>query len=160
MTRFPEDGSEHRRPLWADEHREALQELVDPTIQLVGGDNAAYRGWGLPAGWVPIVNRLHGDLVDLLGDYEVVRVGNKMSGLRYAIDRSGDASPEVHRAVDELLQVSRAESLSACDLCGGPAHGTLSFGITRCTAHKLTRERRWPGALARPPGWHPGGADA
>lgn len=151
MMNDPVDGAEPigGGPPWADEHHEALQELVDPTITLAGGGGDAYRGWELPAGRVPIVNRLHQDLVDLMGDYEVVRVGNKMSGLRYAIDRPGAASPEVNRAVNDLLLAAKTESLSTCDLCGEPAEGRLSFGVTRCQAHQPPV----PGARARPPGW-------
>lgn len=140
---------------WADQHPEALQELVDPTIKLAAGTNYVRDGWELAAGWVPVVNRLHAGLVSLLGGYEVVRVGNKMSALRYAIDRPGDVSPEVHQAVDDLLQAAKAESLSTCDLCGRPARGRLSFGVTRCEAHQSTRENTIHGALARPPGWTP-----
>lgn len=101
------------------------------------------------------MNRLHARLADLLGDYEVVRVGNKMSALRYAIDRR-EGGPGVGEAVDDLLQTVKSESLSTYDLCGGPAKGTMSFGATRCSAHQSTRERPVPGALARPPGWRPG----
>lgn len=140
---------------WADQHPEALQELADPTITLAGGTPGGHQGWELPAGWVPIVNRLHGGLIDLLGHYEVVRVGNKMAALRYAITRPGDASLEGDSAVNALLLAAKGESLSTCDLCGGPASGTLSFGVTRCEAHRSSRERPVPGALARPPGWRP-----
>ena len=44
--------------------------------------------WGLPAGWVPVMNRLHADLVELLGHYEVTTVGNKLSYLRVSLDMS------------------------------------------------------------------------
>jgi hypothetical protein len=44
---------------WADEHPEALQELVDPTIRVVASD--LRPAWTLPAGWVRIVNELHND---------------------------------------------------------------------------------------------------
>lgn len=144
---------------WADQHPEALQELADSTIKLAGGSNDAHHGWELTAGWVPIVNRLHAGPVDLLGHYEVVRVTSKMSALRYAIDRPDDVSPEINGAVDDLLQAAKAESLSTCDLCGGPADGRLSFGVTRCTAHQSTPERTIPGALARPPGWRPSASE-
>lgn len=146
---IPDQTEFHLRRLWADQHPEALQELVDPTITLAGGGGDAHRGWELPAGWVPIVNRLHRSLVDLIGDYEVVRVGNKMSGLRYAIDRPGEVSSEVNQAVNNLLLAARTKSLSTCDLCGEPAEGRLSFGVTRCQAH----QRPVPAARARPPGW-------
>ncbi|WP_141322712.1 hypothetical protein [Brevibacterium aurantiacum] len=158
----PVDGAElvGGGPQWADQHPEALQELVDPTITLAGGGGDAHRGWELPAGWVPIVNRLHQDLVDLLGDYEVVRVGNKMSSLRYAINRPEAATPEVNGAVNDLLREAGTESLATCDLCSGSATGELSIGVTRCERHQPTRERLCPGALARPPGWQPGGKPA
>lgn len=140
---------------WADQHPEARQELVDPTIVLAGASTEVPRGWELPAGWVLIVNRLHRGLVDLLGNYEVVRVGNKMSALRYAITQPGDASLEAISAANSLLHAAKTESLSTCDLCGGTAHGKPSFGVTRCEAHRPSRESPVPGALARPPGWRP-----
>ncbi|WP_129656334.1 hypothetical protein [Rothia halotolerans] len=138
---------------WADQHPAALQELVDPSIRLTGLQYV----WGLPAGWVPIMNRLHRDLVapELLGDYAVTSAGNKMSFLRVALDRyqRDDGNPDVWTAVNDRLRAAKEESLRTCDLCGGPAEGTVSFGITRCPAHAQEHVPGPGGATARPPGW-------
>lgn len=47
---------QRRLILWADEHPEASHELADLSIRVRDAD-----GWSLPAGWMPIVNRLHRD---------------------------------------------------------------------------------------------------
>lgn len=60
----------HDRPLFADEHPEALQEIVDPTISVLEGPDV----WSLPAGWTRILNRIHADLLELLGGYVVTQV--------------------------------------------------------------------------------------
>lgn len=138
------------RPLWADEHPLALQTLVDPTIRVSDED---LKQWSLPAGWVEVVNRLHVGLQAVLGEYWVVGVSNKMSSLRYSIDRYGrEAGPGVYDAVAELLAKAKAESLATCSLCGAPANGSVSPGTTRCEEHPTTGESRGRGALARPPG--------
>ncbi len=72
--------------IWADEHPEALQVLADPTIRVAAGLDERLGG-ALPTSWVPIVNRLHLAVAGLIGGYEVIRVGSKGGGLRYAIDR-------------------------------------------------------------------------
>lgn len=64
----------HQCSLWADQHPLALPDPVDPAIRTVDGRPLQYV-WGLPAGWVPVMNRLHADLVELLGHYEVTTVG-------------------------------------------------------------------------------------
>ncbi len=154
MALFIERCELHPRFLWADQHPDALQERVSPTIRMVDGELDGR--WALPAGWVGIVNRTHAGLIDLLDYYEVVRVGNKMSFLRYAIDsrRRRDGGPDVWKPVTDLIMAAKDESLRTCDLCGGPANGTISRGTTRCDDHQPGPGTRY-GARARPPGWRP-----
>lgn len=61
---MPDPNTVLRR--WADQRPEALQDLVDPTLTLANGVEVR-TAWALPTGWVRIVNRLHRDLVELLG---------------------------------------------------------------------------------------------
>ncbi|WP_454293544.1 hypothetical protein [Salana multivorans] len=150
----------HQCSLWADQHPLALQDPVDPAIRTVDGRPLQYS-WGLPAGWVPVMNRLHTDLADLLDYYEVTTVGNKLSYLRVSLDMHcwRDKDPDVRRAARDLLLAAREESLRTCDLCGCPAEGTVSAGVTRCEGHPV---EPWglSGATARPPGWRtPSGGD-
>lgn len=134
----------HGRPLFADEHPEALQELVDPTIEL-----RDEKSWGLPAGWVGIVNRLHADLVELLGDYVITEIGQKSGGLRLY------TSPVARDEVHERIRAAREESLRTCEVCGEPDSGQRPRFTTRCDRHAFTGTTRIPGAVARPPGWAP-----
>lgn len=137
---------------WADEHPDARQDLVDPTVKVLGDDYA--ERWALAAGWVGIVNALHAELLELLGNYEVERVTNKMSALRYAVDSLG-VDRDVWREVNIRIAEAKRASLATCDLCGGPALGTISVGVTRCVDHPATGPNRIMGATARPPGWSP-----
>lgn len=72
--------------LFADQHPEALQTLADPTVKVAEGLDERL-GWQVPVGWIGVVNSLRVDIIELLGDYEVIRAGNKMSYPGYAIDR-------------------------------------------------------------------------
>lgn len=135
----------HRAFLYADEHPEALQEFVNPTIRIPERSDA----WSLHAGWVRIVNRLHADLVGLLGDYVVVEMKAKGAGLM--IRTSPYASTEAH---DRFL-AARSESGRTCDLCGEPGTRSSRRFMIRCRRHAVTRDTRIPGALARRPGWRP-----
>lgn len=139
--------AEHRRLyLYADEHPEAAQDLVDPSIRLVERGRSG-RSWTLPAGWVRIVNDLHADLSCLLGDYEVSYVGQKAGGLRFC------TSPIVRGEAAERIGVARAESMTVCTVCGGTARlETPPRSATRCQRHPHTRPDRIVGATARPPG--------
>lgn len=140
---------------WADQHPEALKAPVDPTIRLIDGD--VRHRWALPAGWVSIVNRLHRDLFDLIGSYELARVTQKAGVLRYAVDPDGlsgldrDTWDELNR----LIACARQESLITCEVCGEPSDGVRRVVSTRCERHPIDRPNRVRGATARPPGWSP-----
>lgn len=135
--------AEGRSSLFADEHPEALQELVDPSIRLSTAEPESYV-WALPAGWVSLVNRLHRDLAALLGDYEVTLAGQKAGGLRFYV------SPVARGEAHDRIAAAREESLDTCEVCGEPgAHSRFS---TRCSRHPVTGPDRILGAVARPPG--------
>ena len=140
--------AEHRRLyLFADEHPEAAQDLVDPSIRL--SERAlSERLWNLPAGWVRIVNDLHVDLQSLLGDYEVAYVGQKAGGLLFR------TSPIVWGEAAKLIGVARADSMTVCTVCGGTAKiETPPRSTTRCPRHPHSHPDKIVGAIARPPGW-------
>lgn len=140
--------AEHRRLyLYADEHPEAAQDLVDPSIRLSERARSE-RSWNLPAGWVRIVNDLHADLSCLLGDYEVAYVGQSAGGLRLL------TSPIARGGVAERIGAARADSMAVCTVCGGTARiETQPRSATRCPRHPSSRPDRIVGAIARPPGW-------
>ncbi len=135
----------HDRPLFADEHPEALQELVDPTISVVEGPDV----WSLPAGWTRILNRIHADLLELLGGYVVTQVKQKGTGLVIS------TRPYASDKARERVRAARSESGRTCDLCSEPGTSNWQRFVTRCERHTVTRNDRIPGALARPPGLSP-----
>lgn len=144
--------AEHRRLyLYADEHPEAAQDLIDPSIRRSGKDGFE-RSWSLPAGWVRIVNDLHADLRRLLGDYEVAYVGQNTGGLRFR------TSPIAKGEAVKRIGAARADSMMVCAVCGGTARiETPPRSATRCLRHPPSRPDRIIGAIARPPGWNPKG---
>lgn len=134
------------RHKWADQRQDACQEIADPTIQLATSEPLGHV-WALPAGWMPLVNRLHRDLQDLLGDYEVTLVGQKAGGLRFY------TSPIARGEAAERTGAAREESWRTCEICGGPAE--RSKFTTRCPAHERPQGAAARIAIARPPGWVP-----
>lgn len=139
--------AEHRRLyLYADEHPEAAQDLVDPSIRLSERARSE-RSWNLPAGWVRIVNDLHADLSCLLGDYEVAYVGQYAGGLRFR------TSPITRGEAARRIGAARAESMAVCAVCGGTARlETPPRSATRCPRHPHSSPDKIVGAMARPPG--------
>lgn len=136
-----------RRHPYADEHPEALQATVDSSIRLSDADEPESM-WRLPAGWVEIVNRLHVQLLEELGDYEVMAAGQKSGGLRFR------TSPVARGRAADLIAAARAESLHVCEVCGWPSvPSPLPRFDTRCSRHPVGRPDRVPGAISRPPGW-------
>lgn len=143
------DGSIHllaggRR--WQDEHPQACQTLVDPTIPYREIPDWIRSYWGLPAGWAPLLNRLHADLQQLFDpedDYHCFQVGQKLGALCYRMP-----GPLETKASD-LLRRAREESLRICELCAGPAEPAAGHTITRCEDHPAGSV---VGAYALPPG--------
>lgn len=134
---------------WADLRPEALRDLVDPTIAFADGVDAR-TAWALPAGWVRIVNRLHRDLLELLGEYRLVDVTQKSGRLRYLIDDYGyDGEPGLSEAVRDRLHAAQDESMTTCEVCSEPAEHSIL--CTRCTQHPIARPNRVTAVLARPP---------
>ena len=123
--------------MWADEHTDALQALANQTIRVAAGLDERL-GWALPAGWVHIVNRLHLAVVELIGDYEIIRAGSKGGDLRYAIDcpaQIDDSDASWHTSGGLVVEATH-ESWTVCDLCGEPVPGHL---VTLASGNNLDR---------------------
>lgn len=137
--------AEHGRTfLFADEHPEALQNLVDASITL-SAHRTLGEVWALPAGWARIVNALHRDLLELLGEYVVTRADQKAGRLCFY------TVPVAQGAVTERIERAVELSQRTCEVCGDPA-STPSVFSTRCDRHPSVTGKRVLGALARPPG--------
>ncbi|MEP9391108.1 hypothetical protein ABLE94_02465 [Gordonia sp. VNK1] len=126
------------RRLFADEYSEADQASLDPTIPVVPRDGNRVGAVEIPAGWVGIVNQLHADLTDALGDYRVISAGDKAGALRYLVDRRSDA-------VDALIANAREATTQICTICGSTA---TPANPPRCERHP---RRSTPHVIARPP---------
>lgn len=125
---------------WADEHPDACQELLDPTIRYVDEpDNPRVGLTDIPAGWVPIVNQLHHDIAAVAGDYTVEIAGQKGYGLRYQL--VGPVEPRVR----ELIAAATVASERVCTTCGAPCEPA---NPPRCDRHPRGTT---PFVFARPP---------
>lgn len=124
--------------LWADQHPGACRVLVDPTIRLDRGHPRA--DWGLPTGWVPVVNGLHARLDEVVPGYRVVQAGQKADRLRYLID-------VLDRDAERMIADAAERTAMLCAVCGDPV--AEPSNAPRCAAHP---RRGVPHAMARPPG--------
>ncbi|WP_019287896.1 MULTISPECIES: hypothetical protein [Arsenicicoccus] len=131
--------------LFAGGHPEALRDVADPSIAL-STQRSPGQVWALPAGWVRIVNELHHDLLELLGEYVVTRADQKAGRLCYDI-----APPSFSDAVQHRIAGAEDESRHTCELCGVNTSKT-SIYAARCTRHATGAGHRIIGAIARPPG--------
>lgn len=125
--------------LWADEHPDAAQTMADPTIRL--DQDHPRREWALPAGWVSVVNGLHGRLSSVVPGYRVIQAAQKRDRLRYLIDT-------VDRDAERMIAEAAERTAAMCTVCGGPV--AEPSNTPRCAEHP---RRGVPHAMARPPGW-------
>ena len=130
---------------WADQHPEACQTLLDPTIVPVDAEPRDTRfgesAIAVPAGWVPVANQLHRDITNLVGPYEVIQAGQKHCGLRWltTVDTCDD--------VRELIAQAHRRTEDLCGVCGAPRDPDQR-NPPRCREHPLGVV---PFAVARPP---------
>lgn len=75
-------------------------------------------------GWMPLVNRLLDDLLELGWDGKVYQVKEKLGGLRFYI---GAGSDEVH----ERIHQAEDESYSVCEVTGKPGKLRPDLGWMR-----------------------------
>lgn len=130
------------RRLWADEFPDACQDLLDPTIQVSSAPDDPRSGLTeLPAGWVPIVNELHRDIVGEAGAYVLATAGQKGRGLRYEV--VGAAGP----AIRGLIAAAVDRSRTTCSVCG-------QLGEPSNPPRRASHPRRaTPVVFVRPPAW-------
>jgi hypothetical protein len=118
-----------------------------PTWFKISGDPRQtwmHYGFEICDGWFDIVWRLCEGLEPLVAEdelntgdpFEVVRVKEKLGGLRFYTNKINDA-------MLQLMAAAEQQSLVTCDVCGQP--GTILQGKgwirTRCEAHPNVRPR-------------------
>ena len=136
------------------EERSALDRIVGAHPRLFRGENPALWSW-VPVGWQAIVDRLCGDLENLLGDnvgkMRVDQIKEKFAGLRfyYSIDLpepagdppparivdhaggvriSGRSNHPLKQAIDALIEGAEAEAGRTCQWCGSTDGVTVVYG--------------------------------
>ncbi|OBA38982.1 hypothetical protein [Gordonia sp. 852002-51296_SCH5728562-b] len=129
--------------LWADEHPDACQVLLDPTIHVLtseeGADGKRFGTLAVPAGWVPAANELHRGITQLVGDYALIQAGQKGYGLRWLT--TVDHVPGVRALKDSAYEITAG----LCTVCGRTG---VVPNPPRCKHHP---RRTTPHAMARPP---------
>ena len=95
-------------------------------------------------GWQPLVDRLHADLTELLGDYQLNQVKQKDGGLRYYISVPDGTAPRARDEADRLRDEAEDRSLETCEECGAPGGPAWinSWTWTLCDAHAEELRRR------------------
>lgn len=89
----------------------------------------------LPAGWVPLVDRL---MTNIVREYPDVRILGFVAAtwlqVDYALPSGGDHDWVRHLSFDKWLQSYVTESLSTCECCGS------GFGRERASLHIVCDE--------------------
>lgn len=70
------------------------------------------------AGWQPLIDDLHGKLVELDPGYRVDQIKEKWGGLRYYLTPTEDADLPALSEMWDLVWAAEEKSLTICEDCG------------------------------------------
>lgn len=89
---------------------------------------------GVGPGWVPLVDKLIADLIELGWDKDLHQCKEKFGGLRFYI---GASSPEIVNRIE----MAELDSIRTCEWCGAPGkkRRSGSWLITRCDEHSAAK---------------------
>ena len=87
----------------------------DKFVILLEKSNVNYNyGWGsVGDGWLPLLEQLFIDLIDLGWNRKVAQIKEKFGGARIYIHEGSD---EIHKRIDK----AEADSYKICEDCGNP----------------------------------------
>lgn len=100
---------------------------------------------GVGEGWQPIIRRTHTELLDLLGDYELLQIKEKFGGLRYYISAPPGCNIQKIDAIRSIVDAAEDESFTTCEVCGLPGEAGRDGGYwikTLCENHRAERKIR------------------
>jgi hypothetical protein len=111
--------------------------LPPPTY--VPNKNYTGRDGTVGPGWIPIIDRLAKDLIEMGWDRDLHQCKEKFGTLRFYIGKGT-------KEMDERVRQAESESAITCELCGQPG-GAKGEGwiVTLCDACNVERERERSG---------------
>ncbi|MGN6693760.1 MAG: hypothetical protein ACTHN0_06245 [Aquihabitans sp.] len=118
-------------PVLTPEEQRALDDLLSRI------PDRWFAGLSVDPGWLPVIARLHLDLVAIDPTYEVHQVKEKIGGLRYHFAASADLPPSKERAMRRLVGQAAHECSHRCQACGrmawcGESSGWFAVLCERC----------------------------
>lgn len=89
---------------------------------------------GIGKGWLPIVEKLDADLAELVPDYTIDQIKQKLGGLRYY---TGSVPKDVQQQVYQLITDAEILAEETCEVCGelGSRHVVKGYIQTKCKEH-------------------------
>jgi hypothetical protein len=95
--------------------------------------------FGIYAGWLPIIVRLHKKVMTYAPDYKIVQVKEKFGSLRFYFDLPDDIDDAKAKIVRNLVTDTEKRSLTICDRCGKPGRLIRDnyYHRTRCYDHAV-----------------------
>lgn len=102
---------------------------------------------GVGEGWQPIILTAHENLVDLLGDYDLLQIKEKFGGLRYYMSAPAGCDVRKVEQIRDIIDTAERQSFETCEVCGRPGEATgrgVGWIKTLCPLHTEERlaERR------------------
>jgi hypothetical protein len=103
----------------------------------------AKLGGNVLPGWVPLVDELHAEVLDLDPNVVVDQVKEKFGGLRYYF--STGVSSEIEQQITLLVDAAEAQSFEICEVCGAPGELRRDRGWlkTLCDEHARDPRPAW-----------------
>lgn len=72
------------------------------------------------SGWVPLVEELDRNILELDPGRKINQVKEKFGGLRYYITTSSDLSDDTADKICDLIEEAESKSITICEACGAP----------------------------------------
>lgn len=96
---------------------------------------------GVGDGWQPIILTCHENLVNLLGDYELLQIKEKFGGLRYYMSAPAGCDIRKVDAIRTIIDAAEEEAWTSCEVCGKDAETKSYRGWlkTFCPEHEEAR---------------------
>jgi hypothetical protein len=94
-------------------------------------------------GWQPLIEQVHTDLTELLGEYDLWQIKEHFGGLRYYMAPVAGCNPSKVDQIRNIITKAEDKSFETCEVCGviGEPRALAGWIKTLCDEHHWRRQQ-------------------